>query len=88
MTNFVQLQRGIMIQSMLQKAQHNPTSKVTNPMTGGIDMGRMRSGSANQPMISPLNNMNPIMQALPSAGLSSVSSPTGRYLIIYLFLCV
>lgn len=67
-----------MIQSMLQKAQPNPASKMNNAMNTGMDLGRMRSGSANQPMMSPLNNMNPMMQALPSAGLSSVSSPTGR----------
>ena len=65
---------------MLQKAQPNTGNKMNNPMNAGgsMDMGRMRSGSAGQPMVSPLNNMNPMMQALPSPGLSSVTSPTGR----------
>ena len=80
-----QMLRSIIIQSMLQKAQPNPANKMSNPMNpGGMDMGRMRSGSANQPMVSPLNNMNPMMQALPSPGLSSVTSPTGRYVTEHL----
>ena len=75
--------KSMIMQNIFQKTQPNAANKLNNPMAGGggMDLSRMRSRPNSQPIVSPLNNMNPMMQALPNSALPSVTSPTARYVV-------